>query len=303
MKHTIKITLFLVAIFLVSQMVGLVTVNKYIQVKKTPSGEVNLTHPSTFVGTSVKFNESQKLLNSVMITLVIIIATVILFLLIRSRISFVWKYWYIFAVFISIGVTCGVYLKSWIASGILALVLTYFKIYKRNIYTHNLTEPLIYTGITVLFLPFFNLIAGFLLLVFISIYDMYAVWKSKHMIKLAKWQSKEKIFAGLLIPYKLPKKIPKKSPKKYIKVKTAVLGGGDVAFPMIFSGIVMEHLIVVNHIAKSAALLLTGIIPLFATIALLWLLLKAKKEHFYPAMPFISAGCLAGYLVVYLINL
>jgi hypothetical protein len=43
------------------------------------------------------------------------------------------------------------------------------------------------------------------------------------------------------------------------------------------------------------------IIPVAATIALTILLLMSKKNHFYPAMPFISIGCFVGYGVAMLL--
>ena len=91
----------------------------------------------------------------------------------------------------------------------------------------------------------------------------------------------------------------KKGEKKY--AKSAILGGGDIAFPMLFSAAIMEHMIMFKGIAKPTALAAGGLISVFAAIALLFLLIKAEDGKFYPAMPFLSAGCFAGYLVVYLL--
>ncbi|MCX6707222.1 MAG: hypothetical protein NT001_03715, partial [Candidatus Woesearchaeota archaeon] len=82
------------------------------------------------------------------------------------------------------------------------------------------------------------------------------------------------------------------------QTRQAILGGGDIAFPLIFSGTMMQYLIDVQHVPKLNALGLSSIISLFASAALLWLLLKAEHEKFYPAMPFISIGCFAGFLVI-----
>jgi presenilin-like A22 family membrane protease len=43
------------------------------------------------------------------------------------------------------------------------------------------------------------------------------------------------------------------------------------------------------------------IIPFFVTVALLILFLKGKKDRYYPAMPFLTAGALIGYAVVSLL--
>ena len=136
---------------------------------------------------------------------------------------------------------------------------------------------------------------------------MYAVWHSGFMQKMAKFQMNEvKVFAGFFIPYlskrqkkeirllkqKYKKKIPKKYKNKKIKVSLAILGGGDVVFPIIFTGVVFQ-----------VFGLLALIIPLFSTLSLLFLFVVAKKGKFYPAMPFITAGCIIGLCFVYLSHL
>jgi presenilin-like A22 family membrane protease len=170
-----------------------------------------------------------------------------------------------------------------------------------------------YAGIAVLLVPIFDVFWAVMLLLAISVYDMYAVWKSKHMVKMAKFQTQSNIFAGLLIPYKVKagKSIPQiKSKTKNIRLasskagktetKTAILGGGDVAFPLIFAGVIMENLLM-QGLSKGTAFLEASIIILTTTIALALLFFFAKKDKFYPAMPFISAGCLVGWVIVMLI--
>jgi hypothetical protein len=73
----------------------------------------------------------------------------------------------------------------------------------------------------------------------------------------------------------------------------ALLGGGDVGFPLLFAGVVL----------KEFGLWQSLVIPIFAMVPLALLFWKAEKDKFYPAMPFIGAGCLIGLLVVWLIGL
>ena len=184
---------------------------------------------------------------------------------------------------------------------VIAFVLGLWKIFKPAPFVHNITELFIYGGLAAIFVPIkaFTIPVAFIVLLIISAYDMYAVWKSKHMIAMANFQTDSKIFAGLSLPYKLNAK-PKKG-YKLVKgaVKTAVLGGGDIGFPLMFSGAVMKSLMLTN--TEPAAFLKTLIIPVFVSIALYILLMKGKQDRFYPAMPFLSLGCLAGYLVVLLL--
>lgn len=329
MKHSLKITLFLVGLFLATQLIGLTTVNRYIQVEEviTETGEIaqNISHPDTVLGETPQVEN--KSTSYIYILLGVLLGTALLFVFIKLNIRRVWKYWFLLSVFVTLAVSFGVYLNSYLAVAA-ALFLGIWKVYRPNIFVHNLTEIFIYTGITILFLPILNMISAVVLLILISVYDMIAVWKSGHMITLAKFQTESKVFAGLFIPYKVAEKMtgkmkekmkekikiaamPKATAKQQKdirslpqppeKVKNAILGGGDIAFPLLFSSVVMEHLIIDNNIAKTAALGLSGIIAVAATLALFILLAKAREDRFYPAMPFISAGCFVGWGIVWLI--
>jgi len=178
---------------------------------------------------------------------------------------------------------------------IAALVLTIYKIFKKNNFIHNFTEIFIYGGLTVIFIPILNFWAAGLLLIGISIYDMIAVWKSKHMIKMAKFQmEKVKIFSGVYFPYgkkhilakqtKIDKKVPVANSGD---TEIAILGGGDIAFPLIFAGTILIKFGWLPAIIVSAS----------ALLSLFFLMLISKKDKFYPAMPFITAGCLLGFLI------
>tara|TARA_B100001964_G_C14104577_1_gene540891 strand:- start:373 stop:1071 length:699 start_codon:yes stop_codon:yes gene_type:complete len=223
-----------------------------------------------------------------------------------------WKIWFFVAVFLTLSISFDVYIAR-VYAVVLALVLALMKTIRPNVYVHNFTEIFVYTGITIIILPYLNVVSAISLLVLISIYDMYAVWKSKHMIKLAKFQTQSKVFAGLMLNYgaqKKEEKVVKKEAKKevskktkvVVKQKSAILGGGDVAFPLMFSAAVMESLIF-DGFTKQVAFLQSLIITLFVAIALWLLFIKSEKDKFYPAMPFLSAGCLVGYGIILLINL
>ena len=128
---------------------------------------------------------------------------------------------------------------------------------------------------------------------------MYAVWHAGFMQKMAKYQiEKVRVFSGFFVPYlaKGERAILEKAKAsgknlKKIKVHFAILGGGDVVFPIMLSGV-----LVVQGLFLSALLVTVG-----ATIALALLFYMSKKGKFYPAMPFISAGCLAALILSSLI--
>ena len=231
--------------------------------------------------------------------------TLLLLLLIKYKKVMIWKFWFFLSVCITLTIALAAFVNETIAI-CMAIALALAKVYHPNIFVHNITEVLIYGGLAAIFVPMINLFSAFMLLLFISLYDLYAVWKSEHMIKMAKFQTSTKLFSGLFIPYKGKdgKKNEMKEAKKEIKVKTtnAILGGGDIGFPLLFTGVVMKSLIN-SGTARYVAFQLSLIVTLTLTIALFWLLIKSKKDRFYPAMPFLSAGCFAGYLIIAGLNL
>ncbi|MCX8194254.1 MAG: presenilin family intramembrane aspartyl protease [Candidatus Pacearchaeota archaeon] len=337
MKHSIQITLVMLAMFLISQFIGILIINSYdsyfgktaqqkVQEGKLVQPEISIVKET--VPPEMEFKKPIDILSIVIsIVVAIVIASVIFFLLSKIKITLLIKVWFSFVVFIclTLAITLLIYpilgtdlfvlfgknisLAETIAAP-LALVLTFYKIIRRNIIIHNLTELFIYPGLAVMFLPLVNVIVALILLLAISIYDIIAVWKTQYMINLAKFQiSYLKIFTGFFLPYlsekdkvrveklkiaaqKEVKKRGKKFKRKKIKVKVhfAALGGGDVAFPMIFAGTILV----------TYGLLASIITVLCTTLALALLFLFSEKGKMYPAMPFLSAGCFLGLILILL---
>jgi len=112
---------------------------------------------------------------------------------------------------------------------------------------------------------------------------------------------KLRIFSGFFIPYmskkdkekleRARKSKTKKGKKVNVGINVAILGGGDVVFPLLLSGVVLREL----------GLLPSLIIALGATVALGLLFYLSEKGKFYPAMPFISAGCLVALGIAFLV--
>ena len=295
MKHNIKITIILIAMFIVTQLLGLYVVNHYlVQDNELPYG----------MKPPVAEQESDfytSFLPSIIIAFVIAIS--LLFLLTKFNAEFILKLWFFIVVIIALGISFSSFISSIKYAPlfvlILAIPLAFIKIYKRNLLVHNITELFIYPGIAAVFVPILNIWTVVILLILISIYDMWAVWHSGIMQKMAKYQINTlKIFSGFFIPYaskRVKEKIKnmKKSELKKgkIKINLAILGGGDVIFPIITSGVVFKTLGL-----GPALLVLLG-----ATCGLLYLFVKAEKKKFYPAMPFITIGIFIGMILGYLV--
>jgi presenilin-like A22 family membrane protease len=318
MKHSLRVTIWLILFFLISQIIGLFVISSYISVEHIEKIDL-LTNETYTVKETVpldlpnqmerpRFNTSLAFISYLVIA--IIIATILFLFLVKLKTVMIWKLWFFFAVFLCLTIAFAAFMPQIIAT-LLGLGLALWKIFKPNILVHNLTELFIYGGLAAILVPIsiVNEYVIIIVLLLMSCYDAYAVWKSKHMVKMAQFQAKSKVFAGLLVPYakekkvKVSKKTKKVSTKGKVKIKgikTAILGGGDIAFPLLFSGAVLKSMVLVNGFIFG--FLKTLIVTLFTAIALGFLFLKGREDRFYPALPFLTAGCLIGYGVLLLIN-
>ena len=272
MKHTAIVTTILILLFLITQITGLLIIKNYLPKETLP---FNIEKPEIAEETSF-----------IPLFITIIIATVVAFILIRFSAFKLWKLWFFISIFACLLIALAAFIPELIALPI-AFIFTSFRIFKPNFIIHNLTEIFIYGGLAAIFVPVLSIFSITILLVLISFYDMIAVWKTKHMIKLAKFQTKSRMFAGLLVPYQIPHKIKTKETQKLEPGRTAILGGGDMGFPLLFAGVVL----------KTSNFLNSFIIVLTTTLVLFLLFYFAEKKKFYPAMPFLSLGCLLGYLI------
>ncbi|GIU68884.1 MAG: hypothetical protein KatS3mg002_0120 [Candidatus Woesearchaeota archaeon] len=316
MKHSIKITLVLLSFFLLTQVTGLWLISKDSVIKIDDNGKIIVSHGDTSIG---ERPQTEGVGSFLYLVIGIAVGTILVLILVKFKKANIWKYWFFIAVWMALSVSIGVLVKEKIffdydVALLIALIFTIWKIWRPNVIIHNLTEVFVYSGIAVLLVPIFDVFWAVMLLIAISLYDMYAVWKSKHMVKMAKFQTKSNVFAGLMIPYTMKDakmqavtenssdaKVSKATSKvSRAKPKNAILGGGDVVFPLILIGVVMEDLLR-EGLTKSQAFLQSSIMIFTTTIALALLFFFAKKDRFYPAMPFVTAGCLVGWFIVWLI--
>jgi presenilin-like A22 family membrane protease len=317
MKHPLKLVVVLLAMFFLSQLVGIAVNNFYsptITQVSVPAQNLssNLTINQTTYNLPYGFNppaDTTPASNLFSIVVAIALGVVIILSLMKFRAELFIRGWFFIVITfaLSLSINSFIHQLSYAATlaVIIALPLAIIKVFKRNILVHNITEILIYPGISAIIIPLLNISTVVVLLILISIYDIYAVWHVGFMQKMAKYQMNEvKVFGGFMVPYirkedrKLVAQLRKlkkvaKSKLKKIKVNVAMLGGGDVVFPIILAGVVLHTF---NSILYSI------IIALGATISLGILFYMSKKGKFYPAMPFITAGCFVALGVVYLLN-
>lgn len=155
---------------------------------------------------------------------------------------------------------------------VLAALVTIIVIKDRDIFMHNFLQIMTYGGASAVFMPILNLFSVSVLFIALSLYDIIAVFGTKHMIALARQGADLGIFPGIFI---------------INKGESAVLGGGDLAMPMLLAGVLLRDF---------------GMLQAFgavfgAFLGLIALILIGEKKKFYPALPFVGAGSLLGLLL------
>jgi len=168
MKHTLSVTVIIVLIFLLSQVIGLYALNANTVVTQTPEGGIVVEHEETAIG---ERPDIQGPVTFIYIVIAILIGTGLLLLLIRLKKIRIWKALYFFAVWMTCSITIGVFTYNILAL-FLCFLLALFKVYKPNVWIHNLTELFIYAGIAIIFVPLLDIVWVAILLLAISAYDI-----------------------------------------------------------------------------------------------------------------------------------
>lgn len=207
--------------------------------------------------------------SSALLFIYILSATVILLILLKFKLDFLIRILMLFAILSGLSITFTIFLGS---AGILAAILFLIIgiLNKENAFVMNLlllfTLPGIggYLGASLSFIPSLILLLG------LSLYDVIAVFGTKHMVTLAKGM--KEIPVMFTIPF---------------KGRILGLGTGDLTIPLIFSVSVLRDFTVLNAILTSLGGL-TGLILLF-------IYMQNKKETSLPALPPIALGLILGF--------
>ncbi|MBZ9578695.1 hypothetical protein KJA14_02485 [Patescibacteria group bacterium] len=223
--------------------------------------------------------------------LLLIVFLIIKFVKFRSRKGILFKIFFILPVFVG-GL---LFLSLWIGdipALIFVSILIFYWVKKPNILVHNflLISGMIGVG-SVFGLRLDPLLVVFLLIIF-SIYDIIAVYKTKHMIKMAKEMIEAKAIPGIILP---PKISELQVPLKDVKMggRFLILGGGDIVFPLLLVSSLVPYRILDSLI-----------VAVFATFGLLisfLIFVSQKTRKPIPALPPIALFSIIGYLFTMLL--
>ena len=156
---------------------------------------------------------------------------------------------------------------------ILALLIVYLRlVYPNSIASQNLAMVTALLGIGPLLGSSLGIIPAWILMGALAIYDYISVFKTKHMVYMAKSIIKQNLALVAAIP---------------TKGRVFHIGGGDLVMPIVLSVSIYGS----EGLGPAVISLVFGLIGLFVV---LYYLMKKKKGAF-PALPPICLGMLVGY--------
>jgi len=176
----------------------------------------------------------------------------------------------------------------YLVSVALAAGLVFIRYYKPNPIIHNAAVGLAVAGIGAQLGLMLPVQAVLVLFVILSAYDIFAVYGSKHMVKMFKGLTKRGVLLGLAIPESkvhAKKTITKLKPGKGSGF--IMLGTGDIAFPLILAVSALQY-----GIASSLLVIAGSLIGIYTVFFLL-----SKDRKPLPALPPIALFSTLGFLI------
>jgi presenilin-like A22 family membrane protease len=215
-----------------------------------------------------------------------IIAFSILFLLLRFSGKFnFFKYFFYFLIIIGSKLVFEAFFVPFLAN-ILTLSLLALFLLRKSLLVHNLTLGITIAGVAVSLGLSFSFSTVLFLLGAFSFYDVLAVYRSSHMVKLFKGMANKGVILAIMIPQRL-NKLKVKSNNFTPGQGVFILGTGDLAFPLFFAVSALKFSVI------SAWFIVAG-----ATVgaALVYYLLTTQKStRAMPALPPIALCSVVGF--------
>ena len=229
----------------------------------------------------------------------IFLALVIAFFIVITRFKRIGRI--IFWIFLSLVILSGsqIVLNIWLSSpwdivGSLIVVVAF--IAWHNVLIHDIGITLALAGIGAnLGLSITPTLAIIGLLV-LSFYDIIAVYKTRHMVKMAEGMIQSGAIFGFIIPSDFKLFFTNRSQAQaQLGEQFMILGSGDIALPIIFASSLMRQ-----SLGEAIMVAVFAVLGIFLTHLLF---VNQPKRQAMAALPPIATMCLVGYIVALLFGI
>lgn len=193
------------------------------------------------------------------------------------------------AIFAGSQMVFSLFFNEVIVSTLAALLLAFAVLKTRIVLLHNIGVILALAGIGAVLGSSLAPLSVIFLLLLLSFYDIIAVYKTGHMVKLAEDMIKSRAIFGLVLPQEI-----KGYQERLDNVRPGegfmILGSGDVVMPLILIASVIGF----HGLTAGLVVMLFSMLGLFLTY---WLFITQKTRRPMAALPPIAVLSIIGYLV------
>lgn len=241
-------------------------------------------------GLLVQFSIGEFLMNFLISSLMIVSVFILAKKFKRIKKSF-FKGLFLLATVLGSLISLSVFIGNFAFLVIAFLVWFWWK--KPSVFSHNLLMILGLVGAGSLLGLRLTPQTVIILLVIFSAYDYLAVYKTKHMVKMAREMVSQGAILGLILPQTMTDFSSPLTEVRPAEGRFFVLGGGDMAFPLMFVASLAPDNILAAMIVAGFAIL--GLLANF------WVLAKQRERQFLPALPLIALFSILGFFLSKLI--
>lgn len=192
----------------------------------------------------------------------------------------------------------AVFFSSWLAFdaiipfGILAAIaLVLWRALRPNPVNKALATVFAVVGAGAVIGASLEVVPALIFVVLLSFYDFISVFVTKHMVYMAKAIVESDSAFTLSFPHKFKKTVTVEYGGKPLKTRkhTFQLGGGDILLPLLFSVSVLRQFSLMSA--------LSSIFGSLVALTCLLYYISRRPGRALPALPVVSAGMLAGFIV------
>lgn len=229
-----------------------------------------------------------------LIILVILFGTIFFLSRHKKAAHLSFKFFLILVVFSGSQVVFGSFISSpW--NLLIALIFTLLFSIGGNVFIHNLAMILGIAGIGAVLGLSISVEIGLILLVVMSLYDIIAVYVTKHMVAMARSMVEGGAIFGFLIPFEFRGFFYGKSKaREGIGQNFMILGSGDIGLPLIFVASLIK-----TSVSSAVIVAAFSVVGLFVTHIFF---MNQRQRRAMAALPPIATMTIIGYLITVVIK-
>ncbi len=221
----------------------------------------------------------------------VLVATLLVLFFLKKGAGLFLRFLLLFSVFVGGWITLIPFLGEYAL--LFLLLLLFLLIKKPLVVVHNICIIIAIAGagavVGISLTPFMVI----LLAAFLSVYDVIAVYKTKHMVKMAEGMVKSKSILGIVIPFQI-KDLFLDLKKTDVQGRFMILGGGDIMIPLLLCVAFLSQGVVYSLVIFAFSLM--GLAFSFI------LFISPETKRPIPALPPIVFMLTFGYIILEVFN-